>query len=169
MADAMDDLILSHHYVPQWYQRRFLPGGKGELWVRDLNPAKFIDCADGVRRPIPKPRELFRSGPDKLFEIENLYAISQQGLSSDALERSLFGGIDSEGAIATQMFDLWPKTSGFGGARGAYPDASFGHPSERMQELVMYLNAQKFRTPKGMDQVKNWLVGRAERIRPTTR
>ncbi|MEO8362340.1 MAG: hypothetical protein ABI672_20100 [Vicinamibacteria bacterium] len=41
----MTDQYINHHYVPIWYQRRFLPAGQQEqeLFRLDLRPGFFFD------------------------------------------------------------------------------------------------------------------------------
>jgi hypothetical protein len=125
-----------HHYVPEWYQRRFLPVGAKDnnLW--------YLDC---LPQPIPhlggyhyekNPR---RRGPDVSFHEPGLYMLHFGKLTTDVMERDFFGEIDRIGQLAvTAMSDfVFTKTA-----------------SPNIQHLVQYLDAQKMRTPKGIDYLK---------------
>jgi hypothetical protein len=35
-----DQISHEHHYVPRWYQKRFLAPGEEKLWYLDLKPEK---------------------------------------------------------------------------------------------------------------------------------
>jgi hypothetical protein len=45
VAGKMSSEYLSNHYVPQWYQKRFIPEGQQnkELYYLDLKPGTFTD------------------------------------------------------------------------------------------------------------------------------
>lgn len=149
-----EDIARSHHFVPEWYQRRFLPSGKGEFFVLDKNPLHAIRCADGKVRPIAKPREVFPCGPHALFQRENLYAVQLPKLRPDVIERLFFGNMDEIGAKANLMFCKWPEANGHFFKPNMEIPKKFGHPSERMGEFLEYIDAQKSRTPRGLDQIK---------------
>jgi len=148
-----------HHFVPEWYQRLFLPDGRGEFWVFDKQPETHKLCPDGKVRTI-RNKDTFRRGPHALFQRDNLYSIKLRGIREDAIERLLFGNIDDRGAKACRMLQAWPGSRGFGPLKEMPKE--FGHPSERMQDLLEFINAQKIRTPKGIDQVKRDLATRGQ-------
>jgi hypothetical protein len=149
-----------HHYVPQWYQRTFLPEGRGEFHVLDKSPATTVHCGDGKIRKIAKPKELFKCGAERLFQIAGLYSIAFTGVPIDEMERLVFGRLDHLGAIASAMFREWPEANGHFFSNNEEIPAKFGHPSERMQDLLEFMNAQKARTPKGIQQIKLALAKR---------
>jgi hypothetical protein len=127
----------NNHYVPQWYQRRFIPAGQfnRELYLLDLKPKSFRD-GKGERR---QSKALSRRGPRRCFSIDDLYTTRLGGIESRELERVFFGGVDMRGKEAVQFF------------------AEFDHDnvsSEALESLMMYMSTQKLRTPKGLD----WLV-----------
>jgi hypothetical protein len=66
-----------HHFVPAWYQRAFLPDGKGEFFVLDKRPKLKVTCPDGTLRPVKRVRDVFKRGSDKLFQVAGLYSIVQ--------------------------------------------------------------------------------------------
>jgi hypothetical protein len=130
----------SNHYVPQWYQRAFIPADQGdrELYLLDLEPEWFRD-GKGVRR---RRKAMRRTGTRRCFAIDDLYTRRLGGIESRELERVFFGEIDSLGKRAVEFF------------------ARFGHDSlqeDALQNLMLYMSTQKLRTPKGLD----WLVGQS--------
>jgi hypothetical protein len=149
-----------HHYVPQWYQRAFLPEGRGEFHVLDKSPATAVQCGDGKVRRIAKPRSIFKCGAERLFQVAGLYSIAFRGVSIDEMERLIFGRLDHVGAIASAMFRTWPRANGLFFPNDEQIPSHFGHPSERMQDLLEFMNAQKARTPKGIQQIKLALAKR---------
>src|SRR5690349_3859163 len=91
-----------NHYVPRWYQRRFLPQGVGErkLFYLDLQPEQ-------IRRPDGSTyfRETCRRlGPDSCFAQNHLYTMFFGERASDVIEQRFFGEIDSDGAKAADFF-----------------------------------------------------------------
>ena len=150
----------SHHFVPQWYQRHFLVDGKGEFYVLDKSPLTAIRCPDGVVRKIDRPRQVRRSGAGALFQQDDLYAVAFPGAPKDVLERALFGPIDDVGAAAHRLFSQWPKTSGVAFRQWDALPKDSGNPADRMVGLLNFLDAQKGRTPKGLDQIKLALAKR---------
>lgn len=131
----------NNHYVPQWYQRQFIPRGQAdrELYLLDLKPESFRD-GQGVRRWRDALR---RTGTRKCFAIDDLYTTRFGGIESRELERAFFGEVDTRGKRAVEYF------------------ARFDHDSadgEMLENLMMYISTQKLRTPKGLD----WLVDQAD-------
>jgi Protein of unknown function (DUF4238) len=127
----------NNHYVPQWYQRQFIPAGQAdrELYLLDLKPERFRD-GNGVRR---RRKALRRTGTRHCFAIDDLYTTRLGGIESRELERVFFGEVDSRGKRAVEFF------------------ARFDHDSmqeDALPDLMRYMSTQKLRTPKGLD----WLV-----------
>jgi hypothetical protein len=125
-----------HHYVPEWYQRRFIPPGAKDnnLWYLDLSPEPIAHPGG-----FHTPKDLRRRGPDVCFYEDNLYRLHFGNLASDVVEHRFFGEIDRTGSVAVD----------------AMSDFQFGKVSgSHMQPLVNYLDAQKLRTPKGLDVLK---------------
>jgi len=117
-----------HHYVPQWYQKRFSKNKPHILWFLDKNN-------NSVNQNIPK----------NLFLQNHLYTIDLLGQKSDVIERKLFGDIDSKGFKAIDFFtveDGW-KTEG---------------SHQAWEGFMQFMNAQKLRTLKGLDWIKKILV-----------
>lgn len=147
-----DQVARSHHFGPQWYQRRFLTGGASEFWVLDKTPVTSVTGPDGRIRKIT-PKYLRRSGTKVLFQREDLYTVELPQVAPDEVERTFFGPVDDDGARANSMLGRWPETRGMLGGDGKIPK-EFGHPTERMYDLLTYVDAQKTRTPKGLDQLR---------------
>jgi hypothetical protein len=149
----MDDQE-SHHFVPRWYQRRFLTAERGEFLVLDKSPNSKLMCPDGRLRDI-KPRTQFSCGPNKLFQMPGLYSVALRDIREDAIERLIFGAVDDAGARANALFCGWPQSSGFTGPKEDEKQLHrFGHPSQLMGKQVEYMAAQRVRTPKGIAQIK---------------
>jgi hypothetical protein len=127
----------AHHYVPRWYQRRFLKTGQYKYHYLDLHPAAAY--SGGVRH---ERQALLNWGPDRCFYKEDLYTLKLGAWSSDQIERRFFGEIDSRGRTAVELF------GNYDGIREGVPDA--------FHSLVLYMGAQRFRTPRGL----KWLGGR---------
>ena len=124
-----------NHYVPEWYQRGFLPGSKSKLNYLDLDPQK---------KELPNGRIVARKAldtrsPKRCFRKMDLYTTRFGRTLNDEIEKFLFGRIDTIGARAVRAFI------------GGDPRAMHEH----FQVFFEYLNAQKMRTPKGLDWIKN--------------
>jgi hypothetical protein len=129
----------NNHYVPQWYQRGFLAAGQSKLHVLDLSPE---------RRTLPNGREVSvpavgTSAPQGIFCELDLYTTRFGEVLNDEIERFLFGDIDNTGATAVRAF--------------ANGDQRAMH--ESFQAFFEYLDAQKLRTPKGLDWISSRYAG----------
>ncbi|WCB91589.1 hypothetical protein DSM104299_00260 [Baekduia alba] len=127
----------NNHYVPQWYQKRFIPSGQvdRELFLLDLKPDSFR-TPDGVKR---RRKAMRRIGTRKCFAIDDLYTTRFEGVESRELEQVFFGEVDLQGKKAVEFF------------------ATYDHDrlEERaLEHMMVYMSTQKLRTPKGLD----WLV-----------
>lgn len=120
-----------NHFVPQWYQRSFLTGGKGKLFYLDLGPEIRVTSKGYAFQR----NALKQWGPPNCFVQKDLYTTRFGPLYSTEIERRFFGDIDAKGEKAVKHF------------------ASFRHPEydhDTFQALVPYLSVQKLRTPKGL-------------------
>ena len=121
-----------NHYVPVWYQRRFLPKDAREMkfYYLDLYPSVQIT---GSRRG--KRNALLRWGPRRCFCEDDLYTTKFGNWKSTEIEQKFFGHIDTSGRDAVEYF------------------ANFQHPSiepDSLHNLLPYMSVQKLRTPKGL-------------------
>lgn len=129
-----------NHYVPKWYQKRFIPHGQvdNELFYLDLNPGTFTD----PRGVVHQRRAVRRLGPSFCFAEDDLYTTWFGAERRTDIEQIFFGKIDEEGRKAVSFF------------------ADYEHPrwsGDAFNGLVLYLSTQKLRTPKGL----GWLAERA--------
>lgn len=125
----------NNHYVPRWYQERFLPrdGRERKFYYLDLRPDRVTTHGRSYVRSA-----LMRWGTKRCFRERDLYTTHFRRWHSTDIERHFFGAIDKVGRSALQYF------------------ASFQHPSVRggaLQDLMEYMSVQKLRTPKGLAQL----------------
>jgi len=135
------DEYQNNHYVPKWYQGRFLfpEQEKHELYYLDLKPGEFLDP-----RGIFHPRKAVRRQGFKYCFAENDLYTTKIGLTeSKEIEKYFFGSIDNKGHHAVDYF------------------TNFAHPSvdgDAFENMLIYMSTQKFRTPKGL----GWLSEHAK-------
>jgi hypothetical protein len=124
----------AHHYVPQWYQKRFLTPGTRFFYL-DLNPDTVEQ--DGVSH---RRKAILRWGPSRCFYKDDLYTLRFGKQTTDEMERLFFGNIDHLGQFAVAQFAKFTGiTDGVGKA---------------FQILGPYMGAQRFRTPRGLEEIK---------------
>jgi hypothetical protein len=121
-----------NHYVPVWYQKGFVSADPPRLFYLDLN-----------RQPGEQGRGVWpatkKSAPKQCFWSHDLYTTLFFGTPNDEIERFLFGAIDNDGALAVRA------------VAGGDPRAV--HDS--FQNFFSYIDAQKIRTPKGLDWIRD--------------
>jgi hypothetical protein len=127
-----------NHYVPRWYQERFLPADRlqRELFYFHKEPRVVRDRM-GRNHPLP---EVERRALRNCFAQRDLYTLTFRGISSTEFERNFFGQVDSKGRNAVAFWSEFDHTS---------------IDPEAFQALLTYVSTQKLRTPKGLD----WLAG----------
>ena len=128
-----------NHYVPQWYQRGFLSKGWHKLHVRNLHPTTRM-LPNGQTLLEPEVEEL---GPKQTFKTFDLYTTRFGEAINDDIETHLFGRIDKTGADAVRGWIA-------------------GDPIQvhsRFQDFFGYMDAQKLRTPKGLDWILKQYLG----------
>lgn len=122
-----------NHYVPQWYQRGFLAKGQHKLHVLNLHPiAKSLPNGKSLSEP-----DVEELGPKLAFKEFDLYTTRLGHTLNDDIETFLFGKIDKSGADAVRGWIA-------------------GDPVKihrRFQDFFVYMDAQKLRTPKGLDWI----------------
>lgn len=123
-----------NHYVPQWYQKRFVEDAKTRLFYLDLAPERTL-LPDG--REVGPPA-LQRNSPRYCFWGQDLYTTVFGGVENDEIERFLFGAIDNDGASAIR----------------AVVEGDLRKIHDLFQRFFEYLDAQKLRTPKGLDWIR---------------
>jgi hypothetical protein len=155
----------NNHYVPEWYQRHFLPAASGELHIFDKRAEKTKTLPDGRVIPI-RPWELLRRGPRRFFCHEDLYTTQVLGKPNTEIEQMLFGALDDKGARAHAMLLKWPITK----TRIPMPEypVDCGNPAQRIADYTEYLDAQKLRTPKGLQTLLNLAAGAGVKLDQNT-
>jgi len=121
-----------NHYVPQWYQRRFLPAtGERKFHYLDLKPDSIVR----KNRPDRKRQAVLKWGTKNCFFQKDLYTTTFNGLPNTDIEQYFFGKVDSDGGQALDYF------------------STFMHPhadGDAYKTLVRLMSLQKLRTPKGL-------------------
>jgi len=123
----------NNHYVPQWYQQRFLkPFGSTNFHVLDLSPDEFRDRVGGLH----KSNDFHRLGTKKAFRQFDLYTTKFGADLSTEIEQKFLGPVDRSG---TAILDFWEK---------------FEHPNwdgDAFEAFLPLVSLQKLRTPKGLN------------------
>jgi hypothetical protein len=122
-----------NHYVPQWYQRGFMGKGRHKLHVLNLHPTV---------KPLPNGQSLTEIEVEELgsklaFKELDLYTTHFGAVLNDDIETFLFGKIDKSGADAVR----------------AWIAGDLVKIHRFFQDFFVYLDAQKLRTPKGLDWI----------------
>ena len=127
-----------HHYVPEWYQRRFLAPGQTAFKILDLKPREFRDKKTGAL--LGRSRAVFERGPTAWFYEKDLYTVRALGQVNDDIERYLFGRIDREGKLGLEALvtEDWN---------------TLHHYYDRFFE---FMDALRLRTPKGLRFVQGF-------------
>ena len=120
------------HYIPEWYQRRFLAPGCTTFKILDLHPPVF-------RRPdgsvAGRGRDILDKGPNAFFFEKNLYTVRWLGQPNDDIERMLFGAIDHAGKRAIE----------------AYIAQDWNTVHDTYWIMYEFMDALRLRTPKGLN------------------
>lgn len=134
MAPAQD--FKHNHYVPEWYQHRFMLPRQNRYWYLDLKPDQVVNNGYKYTR-----RDLHQWGPARCFVQHDLYTTRWGEEENVDIEKFFFGRVDTEGKSAVET----------------YADFQFDTPGlhESFERLVSYMSVQKLRTPKGL----GWLSG----------
>lgn len=127
-----------NHYVPVWYQERFLPTeGERKFHYLDLQPEQFRDPRGILRTKTA----LRRWGAVSCFKETDLYTEKFGRYESTEIEQFFFGKVDASGKEAVDFFSRY----------GSFKDFREGvSPNEMFNSLLNYMSVQRFRTPKGL-------------------
>ncbi|MGJ5095613.1 DUF4238 domain-containing protein [Bradyrhizobium oligotrophicum] len=127
-----------NHYVPRWYQERFLPtSGERKFRYLDLSPEQFRD-PNGILRT---KTALWRWGAPSCFKETDLYTVKYGQYESTDIEQFFFGKVDDEGRDAIEFFSRY----------GSFDDLKAPTSLDDVfHSLLTYMSVQKFRTPKGL-------------------
>lgn len=123
----------NNHYVPIWYQNRFLPDSFKERKFRylDLSPEVTIDAKGRSHRK----SDLKRWGPKRCFCQEDLYTSKIGSIFSTDIEKKFFSRIDDTGS---QAIEFWSNLN------------RYGIDENNFNTLIQYMTLQRLRTPKGL-------------------
>jgi uncharacterized protein YchJ len=124
------EITHKNHYVPIWYQKRFLRDGMNTLFHLDLYPERK-KLSDGR---VIKMNDIHIWSPSKCFWFPDLYTTTFFGIQNDEIERLLFGPIDYTGSKALV----------------ALVNNDISQLHELFMKFFEYIDAQKLRTPKGL-------------------
>lgn len=128
-----------NHYVPQWYQKLFLPSsGEKKFFYLDLKP-EIVTTSTGKNF---KRKSLLRWGTPSCFYQDDLYTTSFGQWTSTEIEQKFFGRIDNEGEKTLDFFD------------------KFQHPQwdgDHFSNILKFMSVQKLRTPKGLSSFREFL------------
>jgi hypothetical protein len=133
----MEDDYKNHHYVPQWYQKKFMIDGESLLWYLDLKPRTFTSSNGKTYNQ----KSLRRQGSAKCFAQNDLYTTSLTSIRSKDVEKYFFGRIDSQGKTAVDFWNEFNHTTS---------------PHDFFEGLLTYMSTQKLRTPKGLSWLKEY-------------
>lgn len=125
--------VRNNHFVPQWHQNGFVDERDNEL--RHLKRREY-KLKDGSTK-IAYGKNWFTSA--QCFYEKDLYSTFFGMIVNDEIEKKLFGPIDDNGADSVKAF--------------LTDDQAQWH--HNFQDFFTYLDAQKLRTPKGLDWVKS--------------
>lgn len=130
-----DDNFKRNHYVPVWYQRRFIPDDFKEqkYYYLDLNPQIRTSGNHQYKR-----NSVLRWGPKGCFCEDDLYTTKFGKWESREIEKEFFGVIERLGFSAIDYF------------------TNFEHPSangDMLNAFVPYMSIQKLRTIKGINNL----------------
>jgi hypothetical protein len=122
-----------NHYVPEWHQKGFIDKEENKLcYLTRQN----INLPNGETKSIYSKKWYT---PAQRFYGVDLYSTFFGTEVNDEVEQKLFGPIDDNGSIAVRGFLI--------------NDQSEWH--KNFQNFFTYLDAQKLRTPKGLDWIKS--------------
>jgi hypothetical protein len=126
-----------NHYVPVWYQERFISSNAQErkFYYLDLKPKTLSSNGRAFTR-----NSLMRWGPKSCFWLEDLYTTKHGDWISTEIEQKFFGPLDDSARPALDYF------------------SNFAHPSangDLFHNLLLYMSLQKLRTPKGLKYLSN--------------
>jgi hypothetical protein len=130
LRDALLSKYRHNHYVPEWYQRRFMLPGQHRYFRLDQKPDVVTDGKHKWTR-----RDLHEWSPENIFAEDDLYTTRWGHITNTEIEQFFFGELDAEGPKFLDYF------------------TNFKHPSAdgpAFQNFLTYMSVQKLRTPKGL-------------------
>lgn len=135
-----ENQLRENHYVPEWYQKLFLPeNGQKTFYYLDLAPDILVSPQGNAFHR----KNILRWGANNCFKERDLYTTFFGSRFSTEIEQKFFGQIDSrKSKDATTYFSV------------------FSHPNwdgDHFNQFITYLSTQKMRTPKGLQYLSQLL------------
>lgn len=124
-----------NHYVPVWYQRRFMLPEQKKYWYLDLTPERIDREGHSWTRD-----DVLHWGPKRCFAEDDLYTIQIGSITSQDIEKFFFGRIDGEGKPAVEHFANFTLNA---------------DSRKALSDLLTYMSVQKLRTPKGLRALRH--------------
>ncbi|PWT81140.1 MAG: hypothetical protein C5B58_10295 [Acidobacteria bacterium] len=119
-----------NHYVPIWYQKRFMLPGQDRYYRLDLKP----DPVASVRNKYKN--DVHHWGPRRVFAEDDLYTTRWGNISNTEIEQLFFGHLDNDAPSAVEYFCNF--------------DYEYVTEQAAFKQLMIYMSVQKLRTPKGL-------------------
>lgn len=116
----------NNHFVPEWYQKGFMQEGSNQLCHLKQ---RVIEQPGGTLKSVSSKK--WQTAAQRFYQ-KDLYSTFFGEVVNDEIEQKLFGLIDDNGSKAVRAF--------------LTDDQSEWHYA--FQDLFIYLDAQKLRTPK---------------------
>jgi hypothetical protein len=88
-----------NHYVPIWYQRRFMLPEQDRYFRLDLKP----DIVNNGKARHTR-RALHEWSPNRIFAENDLYTTQWGSITNTEIEKFFFGQLDSEGPRVRRVF-----------------------------------------------------------------
>jgi hypothetical protein len=126
----MADEYRHNHYVPEWYQRRFLSKGQNRQYYLNLRPDTEVRNGHAFTH---HPLKIW--GPKMCFAQDDLYTTEWGGLPNREIEKFFFGKWDNSAPAALDHFSEFTFD---------------GVSADAFNILLPYLSIQKLRTPRGL-------------------
>jgi Protein of unknown function (DUF4238) len=144
-----------NHYVPRWYQERFLPADRAQREIYYLHKVPRI-VRNGRGRWITIPNVELRALKN-CFAQRDLYTMAFREVESTELERLFFGKLDVSGRKAVEFWATFEQPT------ANSQKTLTMNPDVVLPTTLTYLSTQKLRTPKGL----NWLAAQIDSRDPT--
>ncbi|WP_158913857.1 DUF4238 domain-containing protein [Caulobacter sp. S45] len=125
-----------NHYVPEWYQRRFMLPDQAKLQYLDLNPEVMTRNGHSWAR-----RNLLIRGPKLCFAQDDLYTTRWGTISNVDIERFFFGELDDQAKAAVKYFSEYDHTK---------------IDQKSLHAFIRFMSVQKLRTPKGLAWLRSF-------------
>jgi hypothetical protein len=119
-----------NHYVPVWYQLRFMLPGQSKYFRLDLKP----DMITTPKGKIPRKAE-HEWSPEGIFAQDDLYTTKWGTITNTEIEKFFFGKLDNDALAAVEYFSNFSHTSA---------------NEKAFNTLLPYMSVQKLRSPKGL-------------------